>query len=68
MENNQKQYNSADLLLRYLQGELTPLEEEELAQWVQETEENRRFFDKVRDEKALEDELRFFSSDRKSVV
>lgn len=62
MENNQKQYNSADLLLRYLQGELTPLEEEELAQWVQETEENRRFFDKVRDEKALEDELRFFSS------
>lgn len=62
MENSQEQFKKASLILRHLRGELTPPEEEKMERWLQEKEENRHFFDKIQNERALEKELRFFSA------
>lgn len=61
MENKQEQFERADLILKYLKGELNPQEEQEMELWVEESEKNRLFFDRIRNEQALEEELAFFS-------
>jgi ferric-dicitrate binding protein FerR (iron transport regulator) len=62
MENNQEQYEKASLILRYLRGGLTPKEEEELEHWLDAAEQNRVFFEKLKEERELEQELSFFTA------
>jgi transmembrane sensor len=62
MEENQSAFEKADLIVRHLRGELNPQEEEILAQWLQEDARNRQFLDTIRNERDLQEKLRFFSS------
>lgn len=62
MENHQPQFKKAGLILRHLQGELNSEEEKELQQWLQEKKGNRRFFDRLRNQQILEEELSSFSA------
>lgn len=62
MENKQEQFERADLILKYLRGELNQQEEQEMEAWIAESERNRHFFDRIQNEQALEEELEFFSS------
>ncbi|WP_276496761.1 FecR domain-containing protein [Pontibacter litorisediminis] len=62
MENHEEHFKKASLLLRYLRGELTLQEEEDIERWIREKESHKRLVDKLRDEQVLEEELHFFSS------
>jgi transmembrane sensor len=43
----------SNLLFQHLQGELSPLEQEQLATWINESERNRRLFESIDDEEQL---------------
>jgi ferric-dicitrate binding protein FerR (iron transport regulator) len=62
MDLEQQSFEKASLVLRHLQGELNPQEEEIVAAWLAEAEGNRRFLEKIKDEQQISQELEFFAS------
>jgi hypothetical protein len=62
MDIEQESFEKADLILRHLQGELNPQEEEMVAAWLAEAEGNRVFLDKIKDTRQTRQELEFFAS------
>ncbi|OKL40020.1 FecR family protein [Pontibacter flavimaris] len=60
MERNQEQFDKANLILRHLRDELSPLEEKELELWLSSGEGNRRLFEKIKGEQ--EQAMAFLSS------
>jgi len=61
MEINQEAFRLADLLVRYLQNELSLQEEQELQLWLAEDEFHQQLFLSLYDEPAVEQDLQFLS-------
>ncbi|GHB63819.1 FecR family protein [Persicitalea jodogahamensis] len=62
MANKRDPIGKADLIYRYLKGELSYSEEEEIRKWAEEDTANQQLLEKLENEEAVADDLQFFSS------
>ncbi|CAN5526911.1 DUF4974 domain-containing protein [soil metagenome] len=62
MEDYSGYFRQGDLIAKYLKGELTHPEREELADWIAQSEHNRALFEKLTEEGTLGQELDQFGS------
>ena len=62
MENNTNPFKNADLVLRYLRGELDASEAQAFENWLNQDKENKAFLTTVQDEEKLKQELDFYAS------
>lgn len=65
MQNQEEAFERANMMLRYLRNELDEDQESALFSWLKENPENLAFFNKLIEEKGLQDELAFFASTKK---
>jgi transmembrane sensor len=62
MENNIDPFRNADLVLKYLRGELNASEEEAFENWLNQNKANRAFLQAVQNEEKLKEELDFYAA------
>lgn len=61
-ERNAANFRKAELILKFLRGELSPDEDARLKAWLAEDERNRAFLESLTDEASLEECLHFLSA------
>lgn len=57
-----------DLLYLHLQGNLSPQEQEDLSQWINESERNRRLFEGIDDEEQLRNMMLLYEEDEHEAI
>ncbi|GEO06259.1 iron dicitrate transporter FecR [Adhaeribacter aerolatus] len=62
MENNLDPFKNADIVLKYLRGELNSSEVEAFEKWLKQNKANEAFLQKVQDEEKLQQELDFYAA------
>jgi transmembrane sensor len=62
MDINQDPFEGADLVLKYLRGELSPEQEEAFPKWLKQDAKNAAFFNTVLNEELLNKEIDFYDA------
>ncbi len=58
----------ADLITRYLKGSLNPIEQQELEEWIGESDDNRHLFESLTDRDHLRSALNRYDEKRKKIL